>query len=129
MRIFTLEYEYWDDYQYYQFQHDTKSKEDFENDVNYLIKHYGEEYIDGECHWVGMPGWIEFVAGKLPELGYDKVEVDVVSFSGGSIINPFMSNSDVLWKDFVGAELFSKAVDKNRQLKEDMDTNRQKRNK
>lgn len=131
MRIFTLEYAYWEDYEYYQFQHDTKSKEDFKNDVDYLIKHYGEEYIEEECSWVGIPGWIRYVSIKLPELGYNKVEADVVSFSGSGIIrgerdyndkngNPIISQSDAMWKEYVGIELFSKAVSKNRQKEVDM---------
>ncbi len=131
MKIFTLSWSWYEDYQYYQFCHESKTKQEFEDDVNTLIINYGKEYMEQEDSWVGIHSWVEYASKKLIEVGYSYVETETVNFWGGYILKGQKDEADNLyddeqtWKNLVGEKLFNMAIDKNRKLEEELDTNLQ----
>ncbi len=118
MKIFTLEWSCYEEYNYYQFYHLAKSNEDFDQDVNSLMVKYGQEYIEQETCWVGINSWVEYVSTKLTELGYNRVETHNYGFFGGSILEG--DREEKKWESVVGKELLQMAISKNKNLRTDL---------
>lgn len=112
MNIFELSWHDYDELSYWLFSHDNKNQDDFNNDVNFLLKKYGEEYINNEKSWVGACYWIGYIVPKMEELGYTKVEPIKWSFTGAGIINfdNIISEDDLRWSEVVGEDLLFKAA-------------------
>ena len=119
MNLFKLEWCDYDMNDEYLFTHDNKTEQEFKEDVQFLLVKYGNEYIEQERGWVGANYWIKYVAPKLVELGYKEVKPIEWSFFGGSILSSenIIRNDDLKWKEIVGKELFSKAIEANSKKK------------
>lgn len=112
----------WYDYEesaYWLFTHPTQTEGGFKEDVEFLLKKYGEAYINQEDGWVSSFGWIEFIVGKMGELGYTEVKPMRWSFFGGYILG--RDDEDLKeWKNKVGDSLADLAVQKNEDMEREM---------
>jgi hypothetical protein len=119
--IFELSWVWHEDYVPYLFSHDSKTKNDFESDVKNLFKKYGQAYIDQETSWVGASRWVEFIAKKLPELGYTRIIPEAVSVFGAYIIQCRERDEDdfAFGEEFIGKGLLKKAVAHNKKLEQE----------
>jgi len=115
--IFELAWTWNEDYIPYLFSHETKTKEDFRNDVKYLMRKYGKEYIEQEFSWVGASWWIEFIAKKMPELGYTHVYPEAMSVFGAFIIENINNKDDKEFGEIIGEELLQEAIKHNNKIK------------
>lgn len=131
MKIFRLAWMDYEDYSSWLFSHEYKTEEQFKEDVEILLKKYGDEYLDGEDSWASSNRWIKLVSDKLPELGYTVVEPLDWSFFGGFILNHDgrMDNQDEEWEKIVGRELMEKAKLHNRNIEDELNGYIKNRNK
>jgi len=125
MNLFELS---WNDYEgasYWLFFHENKTQEDFDKDVHFLLKKYGNEYMDSESGWVSAYYWIGYISNKFEELGYKKVEPIRWSFFGASLINHEgkMSSQDIKWGKIVGVDLINRAKEFNENVQDELDGN------
>ena len=109
--IFELSWGTYDSEQHWLFSHTDKSKEDFKRDCDELIVKYGDEYIDTADSWVGTDDWVEYVADKLSERGYEPVEPIAASYEGSMIIRD--DDTEGKWAKLVGKRLIDKAIRSN----------------
>lgn len=105
----------------YLFYHPEKDENQFEEDVQYLMKEYGDEYINQEDIFVGKLDWITYVIPKMEEeLGYQKIKSDggKIQFFGGEILEEgegeITEERIQEFREFIGERLFQKACEKNK---------------
>ena len=125
MKLFELSWKDYDCLSYWLFLHENKTQEEFDKDVRFLLKKYGDEYIDGELGWVSASSWMEYISDKFEELGYKNVEPITWSFFGASLINHDgeMSSEDIKWGEIVGNDLIKRAKEFNENVKDELDGN------
>ena len=120
---------YWDwyeDYQPHLYYHKNKTKKEFKADVKLLLKKYGKEYLEQESSWANIPGWIDYIDNKLPELGYEQVKEVMVGFFGGYILGDDYSDfeepgdEDVSWGKIVGKRLLKQAMEHNKKFNKEI---------
>jgi hypothetical protein len=117
--IFELAWTWYEDYMPYLFSHETKIKEEFENDVKFLLRKYGKEYIEQQqTSWVGASSWIEFIVKKFSELGYVRIRPEAMTIFGAYIIERPDAEDDKDFGEIVGEELFQQAIEHNKKLRE-----------
>lgn len=101
------------------FSHPNKTPEEFQVDVQKMMKQYGKEYIDSsEGALVGVKSWVEFVGGKLIVSGYKKLSFETVTFFGAT---PIEKQDYDEFAEVVGEELFQMAVNHNKSVKKHME--------
>ena len=114
MNYFELSWSWYEDYCPHVFSHENKTKLEFNVDVKNLMQKYGEDYLKQETSWPGAYGWVEFVAKKLPELGYTPIIPESFSIFGAYIIRD--DEDDKKFGEIIGKDLLSKAQEHNKQL-------------
>lgn len=113
MKLFKLEWYWYEETIYWLYVHPTKTDEEFDADVKNLLITYGDEYIkSGAISWIMVNEWIAFISDKLQVLGYEMVYPHTWNFFGGFILN----KDDTDWKGVVGDRLFNKAVAINEEI-------------
>jgi len=123
MNIFQLRWVDYDESTFWLLSHNYKIQDDFNTDVEFLLKKYGEEYITHEKSWTGACHWMEYIVPKLEELGYEKVEPIKWSFSGASIIGyneESITEDDFNWSEIVGKDLLYLAAKHNKDLEDSL---------
>ena len=122
MKIYNLSWSWHEDYCPHNFFHaEDKSQSDFEDDVKSLFEKYLDGYIENNEHWIGASDMFDFIATKLPELGYEKFEhIDVNAF-GAYIIEDKDGDDKEFADKFLTNDHFEKILAKNKQLREEMD--------
>lgn len=132
--IFKLSYGNWDSKDEYLFSHDypansslaPKTPEEFREDVNFLLRKYGKEFLDscGEEQWASMDNWISFIVPKFKELGYLHIIPQYsVDFVGCHILKE-EDAYDRQTKQFlnsIGEELTQKAFEHNLNVEKAID--------
>jgi hypothetical protein len=119
--LFELSWSWYEDYQTYLFYHQNKTEGEFKNDIRFLLRKYGKDYIESEkpSSWVMAPEWIEFISKKMPELGYVPAKIINENFWGAYIIDGDLDDfEEKNWKEAVGEELYKEAVDHNRSIRD-----------
>lgn len=123
--VFELAWTWYEDYCPYLFSHDSKTKEEFNSDVKMLLKKHGQEYLDQETSWAGAARWVEFVAGKLPELGYSRITPEAFSIFGAYIIEcREHDDDDFAFGEIIGEDLLKRAVEHNKNLEQENEESR-----
>lgn len=125
MKIFELAWTWYEDYCPYLFAHESKTKEEFDLDVEAILIKYGNEYINQETSWVGAHSWIEYIVNKIPELGYTIIKPERFSIFGAFIIDGD-EDDDIAFGKIVGDELLRKAIEHNKNLRDEMDKRHEK---
>lgn len=126
MNVYRMSWSWYEDHQYHLFTHKKSSQKKFEKDVTSLIRKYGNRYMNQETSWISAPRWIEFVAKKLPALGYKPVKIIGWNFFGASIIRRDRFGSKTRdeelegWGKIIGPKLMAKAFKKNSLLQRKM---------
>ena len=118
--LFELGWGWYEDWIYHLFIHFGKTEEDFKQDIKSLLVKYGKDYLASEKSWVGANGWIDFIAEKMPELGYQPVQPIRENFFGAYIIEG-NDDDDKRWGDVVGEELLQEAILHNNKVREEID--------
>lgn len=113
MKIFELRYDDWDIGFHYHFLHEDESKNQkiFEEDICFLMKKYGEEYLKKEHINPCIERWVGFIIPKLEELGYKQYTFETVDFHGGHFyenikMGKYEEEQVIKW---IGKELYDKA--------------------
>ena len=127
MKLYNLGYYYEEGGADYLFTHpENKTQEEFDADAKSLIRKYGYEFMAQQEGWIGNTEWIDYVAGKMPELGYERVTPITTSFYARFILkddeDSYYSQE---WYDVVGPDLYNKALEYNKKVEEDMGYNRE----
>lgn len=117
--LFQLGWGWYEEWSYHLFIHSDKTQDQFKEDVKSLLIKYGKEYLTQEDSWAGASGWVEFIAGKMPELGYQPVQPITESFFGAYIIKGD-DKEDKKWGDVVGEDLLREAILHNKKLEEEI---------
>jgi len=116
MNFFELSWSWYEDYQPYIFYHKNKTKKDFNKDVKNLFRKYGDEYIESEESWIGAPVWVGFIADKLPELGYKRVNQQIPGFNVfGAYIIDGDDSEDEEFSKIIGKRLYKKVIKRNKE--------------
>lgn len=118
--LFELGWGWYEEWSYHLFIHTDKTQEQFKEDVKSLLVKYGKDYLKSETSWAGASGWVEFIADKMPELGYQPINPIGESFWGAYIIKGD-EDDDKKWGEVVGEELLQEAILHNQKLEEEMD--------
>ena len=120
--VFKLSWSWYEDHNFWLFESQTKTTEEFDADVESLLKKYADEYMAQEKSWVMVPSWIKYVAEKLTSLGYVAVEPHTWGFWGGYILgdDKARNKEDLAWGKIVGKKLLDKAVKHNAIIKKEM---------
>lgn len=118
--LFELGWGWYEDWSYYLFIHFGKTQEQFKQDVKSLLVKYGKDYLKSEQSWAGANGWVDFIADKMPELGYQPIKPISESFFGAYIIEG-NEDDDKRWGEIVGEELLQEAILHNNKVREEMD--------
>lgn len=118
-KLFELGWGWYEDWEYHLFIHFGKTQEDFKKDVKSLLIKYGKDYLASEQSWAGANGWIDFIAKKMPELGYQPIEPIRESFFGAYIIEGD-EDGDKDWGEVVGEELLQCAIAHNNKIRENL---------
>lgn len=123
MKLFKLSWVDWDSGLHFLFCHtdETITQERFEEDVKALLLKYGNEYIEQEKSWVGLDSWVQYIALKLSELGYQPVEPINYSLAGGMILDGDNDIEETGLLDIVGKDLCDAAIAKNKITLENLD--------
>ena len=124
--IFNLRWAWYEEQADYLFFHENKTEKQFKEDVIFLLRFYGEDYINQEDGWCSALSWITFISEKLEAMGYEKVEPITWSYFGGYILE---KEDDDEWREIVGDRLFNLAIKKNEAVEQELDEERKKRNK
>ena len=82
-----------------------------------MLRKYGKEYLESEESYAGANNWIGFIANKMHELGYKKVETINVNFWGAFIIDDVNDDEDKEWGKVVGKKLLLEAINHNKIIK------------
>ena len=125
-KIFNLKWCWYEEQADYLFFHENKTEKQFKEDVIFLLRRYGEDYINKEKGWCSAMSWIDFISEKLETIGYIKVEPITWSYFGGYILD---EGEDDEWREIVGDRLFNLAIEKNKDSERELDEERKKRNK
>ena len=118
--LFELGWGWYEDWSYHLFIHFGKTQEQFKEDVKLLLVKYGKDYLKSETSWAGANGWVDFIADKMPELGYQPIKPISESFFGAYIIKG-NEDDDKRWGEVVGEELLQEAILHNNKVREEMD--------
>ena len=118
--LFELGWGWYEDWSYHLFIHFGKTQEQFKQDVKSLLVKYGKDYLKSETSWAGANGWVDFIADKMPELGYQPIKPISESFFGAYIIEG-NEDDDKRWGEVVGEELLQEAILHNKKVREEMD--------
>ena len=117
--LFELGWGWYEDWSYHLFVHFGKTQEQFKEDVKLLLVKYGKDYLKSEISWAGANGWVDFIADKMPELGYQPIKPISESFFGAYIIEG-NEEDDNRWGEVVGEELLQEAILHNNKVREKM---------
>jgi len=120
-QIFELSWSWYEEYCPYLFYHEKKTLRQFERDVKYLLRKYGNQYIKQEKSWISAHGWIEFVCIKLTELGYVPIRPNRFNIFGASIIDNKKDDDDKAFGKLIGSELLAKAIKCNKSFRLKLD--------
>ena len=115
MKLFELSWSDYEMYYYYLFTHKNKTEEEFKEDVKFLLRKYGYDYLKSEDSWAGASDWIKFISPKMSELGYSPIEPIRCGFEGAYIIKKNRPDT-IEWGGVVGEELLYKAILHNHNL-------------
>lgn len=118
-KLFELGWGWYVDWSYHLFIHFGKTKDDFKQDVKSLLVKYGKDYLASEQGLAGANGWVDFIAEKMPELGYQPIKPIRESFFGAYIIEGD-EDDDKAWGEVVGEELLQEAITHNNKIREEM---------
>jgi len=122
--LFKIVWSWYDEDCTYLYTHDNKTESEFKEDVKMLLKKYGNEYLENEESWAGADKWIDFVAGKINELGYNMPKPAIFSFSGGYIFKDAKRDPDEdgieekKWAEIVGQDLMDAALLHNKKIED-----------
>lgn len=116
--LFGLRWSWYEDQICHLFIHFGKTQDQFKEDVKLLLIKYGKDYLKSETGWAGASGWVDFIADKMPELGYQPIKPISESFFGAYIIE---GDDDEQWGEVVGEELLQEAILHNNKVREEMD--------
>lgn len=119
-KLFELGWGLYEEWSYHLFIHFDKTQDDFKQDVKSLLIKYGKDYLSSEQSWAGANGWVDFIAEKMPELGYQPIKPISESFWGAFIIEG-KGDDDKEWGEVVGEELLQEAIIHNNKIREEMD--------
>ena len=119
-KLFELGWGWYEDWSYHLFIHFGKTQEDFKQDVKSLLVKYGRDYLASEESWACANGWVDFIAEKMPELGYQPIQPIRENFFGAYIIEG-SEDDDKIWGEVVGEELLQEAIAHNNKIREEMD--------
>lgn len=124
--VFELSWSWYEDYVSFLFFHPSKTEEEFNSDVKNLFIKYGDEYLksqknnsSGMNNFVGMDSWVEFIATKLPELGYIEVQTKKFDVFGGYIIKKENGHNKTEIEqiiNLIGGDLYIKAIEHNKKI-------------
>lgn len=110
--LFQLNWVYWDSGKPYLYYHPKKTPEEFNKDVDHLMIEKGKEYLDTVARndeYPNLIGWVEFIATKLPELGYIVV-IPIAKEISGPTANFDGHEVGRDWIDIIGEDLYNRAV-------------------
>ena len=116
-KLFELGWGWYEDWSYHLFIHFGKTQDDFKQDVKSLLVKYGKDYLASEQNWASVNGWVDFIAEKMPELGYQPIEPIRESFWDSYIIGN--EDGDKAWGEVVGEELLQEAITHNNKIREE----------
>ena len=117
-KLFELGWGWYEEWSYYLFIHFGKTQEDFKQDIKSLLVKYGKDYLSSEESWACANRWIDFIAKKMPELGYQPIQPIRESFFGSYIIEG-NKDGDKVWGEVVGEELLQEAIEHNNKIREE----------
>lgn len=115
-KLFELKWVYYDECVYFLFIHENKTYEEFDKDICDMLIKYGDEYLAQESGYASLPSWIEYIAPKMCELGYELVEPKSKSFWGGYIISEDEDENKELINT-VGRNLYNKSIEHNSKIR------------
>jgi hypothetical protein len=118
MKLFELGWTWHEESTSYLFIHPHKTDEEFKEDIHFLLRKYGNEYIENEECYVSADNWITYIVDKMSELGYEKVETTWWKHFGSFVING-ESDEDEKWRKIVGDELMDIAITRNKKINDD----------
>lgn len=118
MKYFEFSWSYYEDSSSYLFYHESKTIKEFEADCKFLMIKYGNDYIEQEQYLTQAPRWIDFIIDKFSELGYERIIPVAFNIFGSYIIDDDREDGKCALKQVVGKELFDKAVNHNKKIKE-----------
>lgn len=122
--LFEIVWSWHDEDNTYLYTHDNKTDSEFQEDVKMLLRKYGKEYLETEESWAGANKWIEFVSGKMHELGYNYAKPAQFSFFGGYIFKDKKIDPDEdgieekKWAEIVGQDLMDAALLHNQKIED-----------
>ena len=112
LQLFELNWQSRDSSISFLFIHTNKTNVQFKKDVKSLLVKYGKDYLESENYYAGAGSWIEFIADKMSELGYQSIEPIKETFVGSKIITYPTST----WGKVVGQDLLQQAIEHNSKL-------------
>jgi len=115
--IFELYWADYDAYTPYLFEGAHHSARRWQRDCYKALRAVGAKFIRTRWGWVGANDWVEAAGTHLEKIGYKRVRPIAWGFSGGSILEN-KDHEDYHWKRIVGAELYAKAIAKNKKRRE-----------
>lgn len=119
MNLFKISTADQDSEHHWLFSHLTKTENEFNDDINLLFKKYSDEFIETTETIIDFDTWVEYIALKMPELGYKVVTPITWRLNGGGGLD--MDN--ISWDThlqrliaMVGEETVQKAIAKEREV-------------
>ena len=104
-----------------------KTEEEWVRDCNAAIIAAGPKYLKTTQGWVGANDWIRAARKELEKMGYTAVYPIAWSFSGSAIIEGGeYDDDDREWSKIVGTDLYNRALDINKRIRDEMDEDLQK---
>lgn len=120
--IFKMYWHDWDETWDETFFHPNKTEKSFQMDTQFLLRKYGDEFIDtrnGE--YINMVDLLIYISDKMPELGYVKLKPKYSSFNGGNIMRKDDDEDCVFWAEEIGQRLVERICEANQKEWDRMD--------
>jgi hypothetical protein len=120
VQLFELEWHTFDSNNSFLFIHPNKDQKQFKKDVRFMLKKYGEEYLNNcvEYQSPHVRDWIEFIVDKMPELGYQIVNPIKEKFQSMKIDkdNDRYGDFNKKWGNVIGKKLLNLALQQNEKI-------------
>lgn len=119
MKLFELNYSWYEDYRPYLFFHTDKTKEQFEQDcITCLKNNYKELFNDEDGGWIGTSEIVSVIADNLSKMGYiPAVKEGVYGLFGSNILRKEDRDFKELKKVF-GSGIFNRIEAHNKEMEE-----------
>ncbi len=116
MKIFKLQWSWYEDISFTLWSHDTKDYIEFENDIKSVALNHIDDFLKlKHARNFGANDLVGYVASKLPDLGYTELVPETFSFFGCYIINGSEDDieDDEEFINIFGKEVYQKIMNHN----------------